>query len=230
MIYEDWCNLLYRIKVKDNREREATQIKKIDSARSASIPESNKYVRIQRKKKARLGDGVLCSNKGSHNKAPTHHGNHHHCMLFKKAGIPEQKYMPYIDEDCFGKCSNQKTIKDGLGGNMGSRDETVKQYKKYKSKWNKEVKALKNQKRMLFSISNKSGSCRELNNIKNIRAKYSKKRCNSSSDNSDSDSSLSRNSDCDTYRQSSGREDMNKLDHLVKNNIKTNKDQLNKAI
>ena len=39
--------------------------------------------------------------------------------------------MSYSAEDCFGKCSNQNTIKDGLGGHMGIRSEAVKQYKNY---------------------------------------------------------------------------------------------------
>ena len=77
--------------------------------------------------------------------------------------------------------------------------EAVKQYKNYESKWKKEFKALKKQDKMLFRIANKPGSRRELKKIKNIRAKYSKKCCDyssdSSSDESDSDSSLSRDRD-----------------------------------
>ena len=42
--------------------------------------------------------------------------------------------MLYSAEDCFGKCSNQNTIKDGLVGPMGSRAEAVKQYKRSESK------------------------------------------------------------------------------------------------
>ena len=46
----------------------------------------------------------------------------------------------------------------------------------------------------LYIISKKSGSCRELKNINNIRAKASKKRSDSYSDESYYDSSLSRKS------------------------------------
>ena len=85
----------------------------------------------------------------------------------------------------------------------------------------------------MFSIAKKSGSRCEIKKIKKIRA-ASKKRYNSirksSSDDSDSDSSLSRDSNWDTYRRPAGRKEMNKLDHVVTNNIKTNKNQLNDAI
>ena len=98
----------------------------------------------------------------------------------------------------------------------------------------KELKALKKQNKMLFIIAKNSVSCRKLKNIMNIRAKSSKKRCNyssdSSSDDSDYDSSLSIDSDWDTYSRPYRRKEMNKLDHIVTYNIKTNKDQLNESI
>ena len=40
------------------------------------------------------------------------------------------------------KRSDQKSIRGGLGGNMGSRDEAVIQYKRSKNKQKKELKAL----------------------------------------------------------------------------------------
>ena len=142
--------------------------------------------------------------------------------------------MSHSAEDCFDKRTNQKTIKDGLVGPMGNRAEAVKHYKKSKNKWKKELKDINEQKKMLFSNSNKSGLRRELKNTKKIRAKGYKKRCDSSSDyssdNSDPNSSLASNSDWDTYRHTAGSKGMNKLDHVVTDNIRTNKDQLNKAI
>ena len=87
---------------------------------------------------------------------------------------------------------------------------------------------------MIFSIAKKSGSHRELKNIKKISEKASKKCCNSSrnssSDELDSNSSLYRDSDWDTYIRPAGCKDINKLDHVVTDNINTNKDKLNKAI
>ena len=75
----------------------------------------------------------------------------------------------------------------------------MKQYKKYKHKCKKELKALKKQNKILYNIFKKSGSLRELKNIKMIKAKASKKRSDSGSDSSrdesDSNSSLSSNSD-----------------------------------
>ena len=62
----------------------------------------------------------------------------------------------------------------------------------------------------------------------------SKKLCNSSSEYSSEksypNSSLSRDSNWDTSIRPSGHKDKNKLDQIVNNNTKTNKDQLNDAI
>ena len=49
-------------------------------------------------------------------------------MLLKKAGFPKQKYMLHITEECFGKLSDQNSIRYGLGVIMGNRYEVVKQY------------------------------------------------------------------------------------------------------
>ena len=84
---EYWSDLLSTIEVKDNRKRAATQIKKIDSARSASNYYSNGSIKIPSKKKAMTG--VLRNNKGPNNKAPKHHSTQRHCVLCKKAGMPE---------------------------------------------------------------------------------------------------------------------------------------------
>ena len=84
---------------------------------------------------------------------------------------------------------------------------------------------------MLFSIAKKYRSCRELEKINNIKAKFSKKLCddssNSSSDELDSDSLLSSDIDWDKHRQPTGSKEINRLDHTLTNNIKKNKDQLN---
>ena len=93
LTYEYWCNLLSTIDIKYNRKREATQIKNISSTRAASLSDINGCVRIHRKNKSILGAGVLRSNKESHNKAPKHPGTPRHCVLCKKVGIPERKYI-----------------------------------------------------------------------------------------------------------------------------------------
>ena len=47
-------------------------------------------------------------------------------------------------------------------GYLGNRSNAVKQYKKSKRKWKKELKALKNQNKMLYRIAKKYESCHEL--------------------------------------------------------------------
>ena len=62
-----------------------------------------------------------------------------------------------------------RTIKDGMGGYVTIRDNTVKQYNKSENKWKKELKALKNQKKMLYSIVNNYRSRIEIININKIQ-------------------------------------------------------------
>ena len=78
---------------------------------------------------------------------------------------------------------------------MVSKAYTVKQYKKYEKKWKKELKTLNKQNKMVYSITKKSSSRREINNIKKFWGETSKKGRNSSSiyssDDLDSNSSIS---------------------------------------
>ena len=87
---------------------------------------------------------------------------------------------------------------------------------------------------MLYRITKKSGSRRELKNTKNTRAKSSKKRYNSRSDSFSNkyydDSSLSRDSDWDEEIQPAGIKETNILDHILTDNINKNKYQRNYAI
>ena len=62
-----------------------------------------------------------------------------------------------------------RIIKDGMGGYVVSREDTVKQYKKSGNKWKKELKALKKQDTMIYSIANKPGSRHEIKNINKIQ-------------------------------------------------------------
>ena len=52
---------------------------------------------------------------------------------------------------------------------MVIRTNYVQQYKKSENKWKKELKALKKQNKILYSISNKYGSRREIKKIKKIK-------------------------------------------------------------
>ena len=49
---------------------------------------------------------------------------------------------------------------------MVSRTNYVQQYKKSENKWKKELKALKKQNKIMYSISNKYGSRREIKKIR----------------------------------------------------------------
>ena len=133
-----------------------------------------------------------------------------------------------------GKLSAQHSIKDGLGGALCNRVDTVNQYKKSEHKWKKELKFLNKHKKMIYRISKKSGFIRELKKIKNINSKSSQKHSyssrNSSISGSDSDSSLSSDSYLEEQRQHTERKQMNTLDRVVTDNIKTNKYQFNDAI
>ena len=84
--------------------------------------------------------------------------------------------MSYRSEDYFGKRYEQKSIKDGLGVPLGSRSDDVKHYMNSENKWKKEVKDLKKQNKIIYIFSKKFCSRLELENIKKIRAKASKKR------------------------------------------------------
>ena len=79
--------------------------------------------------------------------------------------MPEQKYMSYRSEDCFGNSYNHNSIKDGLGGDIGSMPKAMKQYNKSENKRKKYLKDLKKQNKTIYRISKKSGSRRELKNI-----------------------------------------------------------------
>ena len=84
----------------------------------------------------------------------------------------------------------ERSIKDGTGGTIIIRTHAVQQHKNDENKCKKELKYPKNQNKMLYSISKKYGSRREINNVKKIRAKASKKTNVSSSEYWDCNSSL----------------------------------------
>ena len=139
-------------------KRAANQINRISTSRAASHSDSDESIRVLSKKRSR--NGVLPNLKYQGKKTPKHHIAQRYCVLCNKAGITEWKYIPHSSGDCFGKRSDQNSIKDGLEGSLGSRDDATKQYKNSEHKWKKELKALKNQNKMLYSIARKPGSRR----------------------------------------------------------------------
>ena len=122
-----------------------------------------------------------------------HHGIYHYCVICKKAGMPERKYISHSADDCTGVRTN-RPIKYGMVIPMGIRNEAVKQYNKPEKYLRKELKALKNHNKMLYRITKKYGSCCDIKKIKKIREKASKKTRKSSRDDSDSDSLLASDS------------------------------------
>ena len=142
--------------------------------------------------------------------------------------MPERKYMSHSTKDCNGVRTN-RSIKDGMGGPIGSRTHVVQQHKKSEKKWKKELKSLKKQNNMLYSIAKKLGSRREIQKIKKMRKEASKETYSSSED-WYSCSSLASNSSLNNYRRHAVRKEINKLDHVVTNNIKDYNDQYNDAI
>ena len=94
------------------------QIKNIASARASYPSDSNKFVRILRKTKAKTG--VLRSNKSPKRAHSRHHGIQRYGVLWMKAVIPERKYTSHSSKDCTGVRTN-RSIKDVLGGPMGIR-------------------------------------------------------------------------------------------------------------
>ena len=101
-------------------------MKNIASARADSLSDIDESARIPRKKKARAG--VLHSNK-PHKKSHKNHGIQRYCVLCKKAGMPDRKYMYHSAGDFTGVRTN-RNIKDVMEGSIGSRADTMKQYKK----------------------------------------------------------------------------------------------------
>ena len=127
LTYEDWCDLLSTIKVKDESNRAAVHIKNISYERSASLSNSDESVRIPRRKKAKTG--ILNSHKSPRRTHNRHHGSQRYCVLYKKSEMPERKYALHSTKD-FNDVHTKLSIKDEMGGPIGSRIRAVQQHKK----------------------------------------------------------------------------------------------------
>ena len=98
--HEELCAPLSTLELRDARKSAVLQIKRL--FRQRSVPEY--YIRdiLRVPHKNKLSTGVL----HTHNpiiKAPNYGGNHIHCILCKKAAMPDTKYIPHSFEVCFGK-------------------------------------------------------------------------------------------------------------------------------
>ena len=94
LTYEDWCDLMSTIYVKEKRKRAADHIKKIASTRAASIYDSNKPARVPRRKKEKTS--VYNSHKSPSRAHARHQGAQSYCVFCKNAGMPERKHMLHI--------------------------------------------------------------------------------------------------------------------------------------
>ena len=108
-------------------------------------------------------------------KNPKHKGYQRYCMLYNEAGIPKHKYKLHSSETFFGWRSDQESIKEGLWGSLCNRATDVKHYQKYEKERKRDLKYLRKQNNILFSMSKRSGSRCELNKTKKICAKAYKK-------------------------------------------------------
>ena len=81
--------------------------------------------------------------------------------------MTERKYASHRTEYCTGM-RTKVSIKDGMGGPIGSRTHAIQQNKKSGNKWKKDLKALNKKNKMLYSIAKKSSFRREIQNIKKI--------------------------------------------------------------
>ena len=79
MPYKDWSDLLYTMEAKDNRERDADEIKILAASKAAPDNyDSDMSARVTHKKKAR--NGVLPDQKNQVNKNPKNSGAEHYCV------------------------------------------------------------------------------------------------------------------------------------------------------
>ena len=134
LAYEYWWDLLSTIEGKYERKRAAVNLKKIASARAASLLDRDESVIIQRRKKDNTG--VLIYNKSPRSAHDRHHGAQSYCVLFKNEGMPEHKYASHGSEDCTDVCT-KRSIKYGMGGPIESRTHDLQQHKKSENKCNK---------------------------------------------------------------------------------------------
>ena len=83
----------------------------------------------------------------------------------KKSGIPEWKWKSHSSNNWFFERSYHASVKNVLGGALGKKAEFVKQYQKSEKNRKKDSEGLNKQNKMLFSMTKRLGSPRELKKI-----------------------------------------------------------------
>ena len=126
------------------------------------------------KKKYRTGV-LTVHKKNIKSKTPNNGVTQRNCVLYKKDGIPEHNYMSHSDDNWFGKRYKQKSLKKGLGGNLGNRDADFNQFNKSNKKLKRDRKFHKKQSKTLFIMGTHTQYHRDIKKIKKKLPKMDKK-------------------------------------------------------
>ena len=111
--------------------------------------DSDASTEVTFKNKARTG--ILTVHKQQSKKTTNNKVSQSYCVLCKNSVTTKCKYKLHISETFFGRSSEQESIKEGLGGSLGNRNNAAKQYPKCKNKWKRDLKSLKNKKKSYIS-------------------------------------------------------------------------------
>ena len=122
------------MEVKYNSKSDAAHINSLATSKVALINSDNDNSnRVLCKNKARTGVLPICKQQGKKN--PKYHGDQWYCILCKKVVILDCECKYHIYDNCFGKRSNQASVKDVLGLSLGNRADAVNNYQKTEIKW-----------------------------------------------------------------------------------------------
>ena len=117
-------------------------IKRLATSKVAPVnSDSDKSVKVTRKKKASTGVLPACNNKVKN--TPKYHVAYRHCVMYKKSGMYDCKWKSHTSKTFFGKSSDRAYVKDGLVGTMVNRSNAVNHCQKNEKKCKRELISLK---------------------------------------------------------------------------------------
>ena len=129
---------MYTLEAKDTMKTSTYKTKRLSSHKFVGVySDSGVSPKVLLKKKYRTGV-LTVHKKNIKSKTPNNGVTQRNCVLYKKDGIPEHNYMSHSDDTWFGKRYEQKSLKKGLGGNLGNIYAAVNNPKKYNKKVEKE--------------------------------------------------------------------------------------------
>ena len=127
MPHKKWCDLLSTTEAKNNRKKDAAQIKKLAVSKAAPVnSDSDTSAKVAYKNKA--SNGVLTTRKHKGKEKPKHKQSQRYCGMYDKARMPDCNYKSHSLENCIEKMSNQESIEEGLVCIQGNRDTAFKKY------------------------------------------------------------------------------------------------------